>query len=128
MALRETYRYPSSHAEVLAARPAIPDSCQSRATSSSDSRVCSSLKTYKIVLARASADPNLVLVLLILASGIAACGYYASQTLCNAKVGKIRSAYQGGFTVEDSASDNSGFSSITNEVRVMTTIDFCLTD
>jgi len=45
-----------------------------------------------------------------------------------AKVGKIRSAYQGGFTVEDSASDNSGSSSITKEVRVVTTIDFYLTD
>jgi uncharacterized protein len=45
-----------------------------------------------------------------------------------AKVGKIRSAYQGGFTVEDSSSDNSGSSSITKEVRVVTTIDFYLTD
>ena len=45
-----------------------------------------------------------------------------------AKVGKIRSAYQGGFTVEDAASYNSGSSSITKEVRVVTTIDFYLTD
>jgi hypothetical protein len=45
-----------------------------------------------------------------------------------ANVGKIRSAYQGGFTVEDSASDGNGSSSITKEVRVVTTIDFYLTD
>lgn len=45
-----------------------------------------------------------------------------------AQVGKIRSAYQGGFTVEDAASDNTGSSSITKEVRVVTTIDFYLTD
>lgn len=45
-----------------------------------------------------------------------------------AKVGKIRSAYQGGFTVEDAGSGNSGSSSITKEVRVVTTIDFYLTD
>lgn len=40
-----------------------------------------------------------------------------------AKVGKIRSAYQGGFTVEDS--DPSG---LTKQVRVVTTIDFYLND
>jgi hypothetical protein len=40
-----------------------------------------------------------------------------------AKVGKIRSAYQGGFTVEDS-----GHSGLTKEVRVVTTIDFYLID
>ncbi|QTN32485.1 SIMPL domain-containing protein [Akkermansiaceae bacterium] len=44
-----------------------------------------------------------------------------------AKVGKIRSAYQGGFTVEDAGSGN-GSSSLTKEVRVVTTIDFYLTD
>ena len=45
-----------------------------------------------------------------------------------AKVGKIRSAYQGGFSVEDAGSDGNGSSSITKEVRVVTTIDFYLTD
>lgn len=45
-----------------------------------------------------------------------------------AKVGKIRSAYQGGFSVEDAASYSRGSSSITKEVRVVTTIDFYLTD
>jgi len=54
----------------------------------------------------------------------------ASEFASNAgaKVGKIRSAYQGGFTVEDAASYNSSSSSITKEVRVVTTIDFYLTD
>ncbi|MEK6231863.1 MAG: SIMPL domain-containing protein [Luteolibacter sp.] len=45
-----------------------------------------------------------------------------------AKVGKIRSAYQGGFSVEDAGPNSSGSSSITKEVRVVTTIDFYLTD
>ncbi len=45
-----------------------------------------------------------------------------------AKVGKIRSANQGGFTVDDAASYNNNSSSITKEVRVVTTIDFYLTD
>ncbi len=45
-----------------------------------------------------------------------------------AKVGKIRSAYQGGFTVEDAGSGNGSSSSLTKEVRVVTTIDFYLTD
>jgi hypothetical protein len=43
-------------------------------------------------------------------------------------VGEIRRPYQGGFTVEDSAADGNGSSSITKEVRVVTTIDFYLTD
>ena len=45
-----------------------------------------------------------------------------------AKVGKIRSAYQGGFTVEDAGTGKGSSSSITKEVRVVTTIDFYLTD
>ena len=45
-----------------------------------------------------------------------------------AKVGKIRSAYQGGFSVEDAGSGNGSSSSIMKEVRVVTTIDFYLTD
>ena len=45
-----------------------------------------------------------------------------------AKVGKIRSANQGGFVVEDAGSGNGGSSSVTKEVRVVTTIDFYLTD
>lgn len=45
-----------------------------------------------------------------------------------AKVGKIRSAYQGGFTVEDAGSGKGSSSSIMKEVRVVTTIDFYLTD
>jgi len=45
-----------------------------------------------------------------------------------AKVGKIRSAYQGGFMVEDAGSGNGNSSSLTKEVRVVTTIDFYLTD
>ncbi len=45
-----------------------------------------------------------------------------------AKVGKIRSAYQGGFMVEDAGSGSGNSSSITKEVRVVTTIDFYLND
>lgn len=45
-----------------------------------------------------------------------------------AKVGKIRSAYQGGFIVEDAGSGNESSSSLLKEVRVVTTIDFYLTD
>lgn len=54
----------------------------------------------------------------------------ASEFALNAgaKVGKIRSAYQGGFTVEDAGSSTSGTGSLTKEVRVVTTIDFYLTD
>jgi len=43
-----------------------------------------------------------------------------------AKVGKIRSAYQGGFMIGDAGEANS--SSLLKEVRVVTTIDFYLTD
>lgn len=42
------------------------------------------------------------------------------------KVGKIRSAYQGGFMIEDAGGESS--SSLLKEVRVVTTIDFYLTD
>ncbi len=54
----------------------------------------------------------------------------ASEFASNAgaKVGKIRSAYQGGFSVEDASSGESGDSSLMKEVRVVTTIDFYLTD
>jgi hypothetical protein len=45
-----------------------------------------------------------------------------------AKVGKIRSASQGGFIVEDASAGESGNSSLMKEVRVVTTIDFYLTD
>lgn len=44
-----------------------------------------------------------------------------------AKVGKIRSANQGGFMVEDAGSSG-GSSSVMKQVRVVTTIDFYLTD
>ncbi len=45
-----------------------------------------------------------------------------------AKVGKIRSTYQDGFMVEDAGSGNGSSSSLTKEVREVTTIDFYLTD
>ena len=45
-----------------------------------------------------------------------------------ASVGKIRSASQGGFIVEDAGAGQSGNSSIMKQVRVVTTIDFYLTD
>lgn len=54
----------------------------------------------------------------------------ASEFASNAgaKVGKIRSANQGGFIVEDASAGESGNSSLMKEVRVVTTIDFYLTD
>jgi len=45
-----------------------------------------------------------------------------------AKVGKIRSANQGGFIIEDASAGQSGNSSLMKEIRVVTTIDFYLTD
>lgn len=43
-------------------------------------------------------------------------------------VGKIRRAKQGGFIVEDASAGQSGNSSLMKQVRVVTTIDFHLTD
>ena len=44
------------------------------------------------------------------------------------KVGRIRSAYQGGFSIRDVGDDYSDTGKIEKNVRVVTTIEFYLTD